>query len=282
MYVRGVDPQEGAAGWQRVSQWHSVRVGHQPLHDWRDRGRLSACREIAYNKGFPQWNTLVPGAATALAKVTGVIVMGLYGFLHQLIRCPACPLNFLKARLRRAVTAGLLHCALTLFTKTSPSLACRVVHIKPRYSSKTWEALSAARTTTSASREHASLAHRRRWVAASGEHRASALRARHLPRALDSAWPAVCQLGRLRLAGAARTQCTAGDASSRAGPVAVAAPAARAAALLASEAEQKYLRRDVTALQRWAAKSLASFGVEDAPPISLLDVLWATVRATRR
>ena len=55
-----------------------------------------------------------------------------------------------------------------------------------------------------------------------------------------------------------------------------------AAALLASEAEQKYLRRDVTALQRWAAESLASFGVEDAPPISLLDVLWATARATRR
>ena len=101
-----------------------------------------------------------------------------------------------------------------------------------------------ARTTTSAPREHASLAHRRRWVAASGERRASALRARHLPRALDSAWPAVCQLGRLRLAGAARAQCTAGDALSRAGPVAVAAPAARAAALLASEAEQKYLRRD--------------------------------------
>ena len=117
---------------------------------------------------------------------------------------------------------------------------------------------------------------------ASVERVLSPLRDRHLPRALDSAWPADCQLGRLRLAGAARTQCTAGDGSNRAGLVAVAAPAARAAALLASEAEQKYLRRDVTALQRWAAESLASFGVEVAPPISLLDVLWATARATRR
>ena len=36
-----------------------------------------------------------------------------------------------------------------------------------------------------------------------------------------------------------------------------------------------------TALQRWAAESPA-FGVEDASPISLLDVLWATARATRR
>ena len=37
----------------------SASESQQPLHDWRDRGRLSACREIAYNKGFPQWNTLV-------------------------------------------------------------------------------------------------------------------------------------------------------------------------------------------------------------------------------
>ena len=44
-------------------------------------------------------------------------------------------------------------------------------------------------------------------------------------------------------------------------------------ALLASEAEQSDLRRGMAALQRWAAESLASFGDDDAPPISLPDVL---------
>ena len=43
-------------------------------------------------------------------------------------------------------------------------------------------------------------------------------------------------------------------------------------ALLMSEEEQSDLRRDVTALQLWAAESLASFGDDDAPPISLPDV----------
>ena len=70
----------------------------------------------------------------------------------------------------------------------------------------------------------------RHWAAASVERQARALRTRRLRPALDSAWPAVCQLGRLRLARAAHTRCTAGDTSSGAGPGAVAAPAARAAA----------------------------------------------------
>lgn len=44
-------------------------------------------------------------------------------------------------------------------------------------------------------------------------------------------------------------------------------------ALAASEAEVQDLRRDVAAMQRWAAEQLASPDAEGAPPTSLPDVL---------
>ena len=53
-------------------------------------------------------------------------------------------------------------------------------------------------------------------------------------------------------------------------------------ALLMSEEEQSDLRRDVTALQLWAAESLASFGDDDAPPISLPDVPRRARRSVAR